>query len=70
MANYKVTVVRRETYVLDISAYGKDDAGNIALESVERGNITAKTQELTVLDVTSKDETLVEQLSHQRPGRA
>jgi len=74
MANYKVTVVRRDTYILDVSAHNADDAQKIVLVDIEQQEefqtITPRVHEVSVVDITNKDETVAEQLSHQRPGRA
>lgn len=74
MVRYKVTVVRRDTYILDISAHDADDAQKIALASIEQQEqhqtITPHRHEVQVIDVIDMDAPLCEQLSKQRPGRA
>jgi hypothetical protein len=46
---YKVTVVKRETYVLEVSSWSAENAQRIAMDSVEGGNITPKMLEQGVI---------------------
>jgi hypothetical protein len=70
MARYKVTVVRREVHVIEIDALTKIEARAIAEGYVERGEDGPGHVEVCTIDVLNADETIGEQLSHQRPGRA